>query len=219
MSVRRATVVAASLAALLLAPLVPARALAAGKGTFAIGIKGGANMANFFGDAVGNVELLQARTGGVFLELQASPVVSFQVEALYAQKGAKQTETIVDPSSGTVLTASGTWHYDYVDVPVLLKLALVTEGSVRPSLFVGPVFSQLQKAEVEGIDLKDFTKSTDIGGTVGGNIDIGTGPARLVLDLRYTRSFDTFDKGGAELLFSRMHNTISAMAGIKLVGG
>jgi len=219
MSARRACLVVASLTAALLAPIVPARAFAAGKSAIAVGIEGGANLANMYGDAVGNVELLTARTGGAFIELRASPIVSFQIEGLYAQKGAKQTETLFDPSSGTLLTGSATWHYDYVDVPVLLKLTLVPEGSVRPSLFIGPVFSHLLKAEVEGIDLKDFTKSSDIGGTVGGDIDLGSGPARVVLDLRYTRSFNTFDTGGAEQIFSRMHNTISAMIGLKLVGG
>jgi hypothetical protein len=217
MPARRTSLVAASLVAALLAPIVPARASAAG--TIAIGIKGGANLANLYGDAVGNVEVLTARTGGGFIELKASPVVSFQVEALYAQKGAKETETLFDPSSGTLLTGSVTWRYDYVDVPALLKVTLVPEGSIRPSLFIGPVFSHLLKAGVEGIDLKDFTKTSDIGGTVGGNIDLGSGPARLVLDLRYTRSLDTFDKGAAATIFSRMHNTISAMVGLELVGG
>ncbi len=219
MSARRASLAAVSLLALLLAPIVPTRAFAAGKSAVAVGILGGANLANMYGDAVGNVEMLTARTGGGFIELQASPVVSFRIEGLYAQKGAKETETFFDPSTGATITGSATWRYDYVDVPALLEFTLVPEGSIRPSLFFGPVFSHLLKADIEGIDLKDFTKSSDIGGTVGGDIDLGSGPARVVLDLRYTRSFNTFDTGGAELIFSRMHNTISAMIGLKLVGG
>ena len=182
------------------------------------GVKGGANLANFWGDNVGHVEIRTRRTGGAFLTFKATPTFSIQVEALYAEKGAKETETVFDPQNGQVISGSVKWDYDYVDVPVLLRFHVPTSGAVRPSLYLGPVVSFLVKSKVAGVDIKKFTKTTDIGGTIGGTLELGTGPIRILMDLRYTLGLEPFDTKGAELIFSRKHNTISAMAGFVLGG-
>jgi Outer membrane protein beta-barrel domain len=181
------------------------------------GIKGGVNLANFYGDAVGNVEIRPRGIGGVFLDFRATPTFSIQVEGLYAQKGAKQTETVFD-AKGQPITGSVKWNYDYIDVPALLRFHIPTGGGVRPSLYLGPVVSFLVKADVEGVDIKSFAKSTDVGGTVGGTIELGSGGVRLLLDVRYLMGLEEFDTSGAETIFSRKHNTISAMMGFVFGG-
>ena len=181
------------------------------------GIKGGVNLANFYGDAVGNVEIRPAVIGGAFLDFRATPTFSIQVEGLYAQKGAKETETVFDPG-GQPVTGSVSWKYDYIDVPALLRFHVPTSGGIRPSLYLGPVVSFLLKARVENLDIKNYAKSTDVGGTVGGTLEFGSGNTRLLFDLRYTLGLNTFDTGGAEQIFSRKHNTISAMMGFVFGG-
>jgi Outer membrane protein beta-barrel domain len=181
------------------------------------GIKAGVNLANFYGDAVGNTEIRPAAIGGVFLDFRATPTFSFQLEGLYAQKGARETETVFD-AGGQPVTGSVDWKYDYIDVPALLRFHIPTGGGVRPSLYLGPVVSFLVKAKVEGIDIKDYAKSTDVGGTVGGTLELGAGGMRLLLDVRYTMGLEEFDTSGAEQVFSRKHNTISGMVGFAFGG-
>ena len=171
-----------------------------------------------YGDAVGNVDLRNGLTGGLFLDIAASPSFSFQPEILYVQKGAVQKELI--DVGGALTLAEGTWEYDYVDVVALLK-GRFGSGGVKIALYAGAVYSTLLTAKVVGdgdageIDLKDLTKSNDIGGVVGGSLEFASG---FLFDLRYSRGTTAFDEPPLDLLFSRQHNVISAMLGITLGG-
>ena len=181
-----------------------------------VGIKGGVALANLYGDAVGNVDLRKGFTGGLFIDIPASPSVSFQPEVLYTQKGAAQSE-LIDTGSGVTL-AKGTWEYDYVDVVALLK-GKVGTGAVRIALYGGGMYSTLVSAKAVGdggeIELKDFTKSNDIGGVVGGSLEFSSG---LLFDLRYSIGTTLFDEPPLDELFSRKHNVISAMLGVAFGG-
>ena len=180
------------------------------------GIKGGVAVANMYGDAVGNVDLRQGFTGGIFIDIPASPAVSFQPEVLYTQKGAKESE-LIDTGTGLTL-ASGTWEYDYVDVVALLKGKIGT-GGVRIALYGGAMYSVLVSAKAVGdggeIDLKDLTKSNDVGGVVGGSLEFSSG---LLLDLRYSLGTTQIDQPPLDQIYARKQNVISAMLGIAFGG-
>ena len=179
------------------------------------GIKGGVALANMYGDAVGNVDLRNGVTGGIFLDIAASPSLSFQPEVLYTQKGAVQTELI--DVGGALTLAEGTWEYDYVDVVALLK-GRFGSGGMKIALYGGAVYSTLITAKVVGdgeIDLKDLTKSNDVGGVVGGSLEFAGG---FLFDLRYSRGTTAFDEPPLDQLFARQHNVISAMLGFTFGG-
>lgn len=204
----RINLIAAAMAVLATAPLAAQSPR--------VGIKGGVALANLYGDAVGNVDLRQGFTGGLFIDVPASPALSFQPEVLYTQKGAKQSE-LIDAGGGLTL-AEGTWQYDYVDINALLKGKIGT-GSVRIALYGGASYSVLVSAKAVGdggeIDLKDLTKSNDIGGVVGGSLEFSNG---LLFDLRYSIGTTLFDEPPLNDVFSRKQNVISAMLGVTLGG-
>ena len=187
--------------------------------SMAFGIKGGGNLANFFGDAVGNVEAKLRGIGGAYIKFQFNEVLGFQPEVLYAQKGAKQTE-LIDVGGGFGVI-EGEWQYDYIEIPLLLSFTVPTEGTMAPHFFAGPTISILASAKgVSGgqeIDLKDFTKSTDFSLTIGGGLTVG-GATKFVLDLRYVMGFSEFDDVGLNEIFLRKHNTIAFMGGIQFGG-
>jgi hypothetical protein len=207
-------------AAILVACAIPASAQSSAS-SIAFGIKGGGNLANFYGDAVGNVQAKLRAIGGAYLRFQFNDVLGFQPEVLYAQKGAKQSE-VVD-LGGTLGVLSGEWHYDYIEIPLLLDFSVPTETGMTPHFYAGPTISVLASAKAVAdnggeIDFKDYTKSTDFSLTVGGGINIGNGPVKFVLDLRYVMGLSTFDSAPLSDYLSRKNNTIAFMGGIQFGG-
>lgn len=204
----RTLILGAALAALTTPPLAAQSAR--------VGIKGGVALSNMYGDAVGNVDLRKGFTGGLFVDIPASPSLSFQPEVLYTQKGAAQSELI--DVGGSLALAEGTWKYDYVDIVALLKGKFGT-GGIRIALYGGAQYSVLMSAKAVGdggeIDLKDYTKSNDIGGVVGGSLEFASG---FLLDLRYSIGSTEIDQPPLDQAFARKQNVISAMLGIALGG-
>ena len=195
--------------ALALALLLSSHAAAQAQARF--GIKGGLALANLYGDAVGNVELRNGITGGAFLEIPATPVLAAQFEALYTQKGAIEN-ALIDVGGGVTLT-EGTWAYDYVDIAALLKATF--GDNVRISIYGGPVYSTLLSAKAEGgseeIDIKELTKSSDIGGAGGVSLEFSGG---FLFDIRYAFGTQAFDEPPLDLVYARQHNVIHAMVGL-----
>jgi outer membrane immunogenic protein len=98
------------------------------------GIKGGANIANVNGDFMEGLEDWKSTIGfcgGIFLELNFGRVLTIQPEVLYTMKGAN--------------TGDGKLKFDYIEIPVLLKLRIPI-SSVHPFVFAGPAFGFNLKA-------------------------------------------------------------------------
>ena len=135
------------------------------------GIKGGANVANVNGDfvdALGDWKSTVGFCGGIFLELNFGRVLTIQPEVLYTMKG-------TDTADG------GKLKFDYVEIPILLKLRIPT-GSVHPFVFAGPAFGFTLKAALEGLEVEDFPKS-DTSAVLGGGLQLGSS---FHIDVRYT---------------------------------
>lgn len=145
-----------------------------------IGIAGGLNLANVSVDP--EIEGLDYsnRTGfgfGGVLDLSLSENVALHFEPLYLQKGSK-------------LEAGGEEakvKLSYIEVPALFKLALGT-STTRPYLMAGPTIGFLLSAKVsngEEVDIKDDTKSIDIGLGFGAGVSFPAGNNSVFVEGRY----------------------------------
>lgn len=130
------------------------------------------------------VDDLDSRTGllgGLQLVLPSSGPLGLEIDGLFVSKGAKGTNTGPD---GLKL--------DYVEVPVLLRLSLAPGLPVSPHVYAGPYLGYQISCTVQGTsaDCDDVpgvsTKTVDIGGTVGGGVNVALGGMILTGGLRYS---------------------------------
>ncbi|GAF67290.1 unnamed protein product, partial [marine sediment metagenome] len=92
-----------------------------------------------------------------------------------------------------------TYSVNYVEIPVLVKLSIASQGSVVPSLFVGPyvAIKLSSKAKIEfggGSEEEEWgedIKTTDFGVVVGGGVDFALGSSKITVDARYTLGLTT----------------------------
>jgi Outer membrane protein beta-barrel domain len=134
------------------------------------GIKGGASIANVngnFTDALGDWKSMVGFCGGIFLELNFGRILTIQPEVLYTMKGAD--------------TGDGKLKFDYIEVPVLLKIRIPT-GDLHPFIFAGPAFGWNLKAAIEGIEISDMP-TADYSAVFGAGLQLGRS---IHIDARYT---------------------------------
>jgi hypothetical protein len=137
------------------------------------GIKGGLNMSNLTGDDATmegiDPSMKMGFGGGVFFNYAFTELFAVQVEGLYTMKGATY-EWSEGGESGSV-----DWKVDYIQLPLLLKVNIPTEGKIKPAIFAGPTFGFLMSSKISGdgedLDVKDNTESMDIG--ILGGLEIG----------------------------------------------
>jgi len=121
--------------------------------------------------------------------------LNIQPEILFSQKGATYE----------VFGISIDENHNYLEIPVLFKFPL---GKVIvPSVYVGPSLGMLMSADIEGIDIKDGLKSTDLGLVFG--MDVKT-PVKLTIDARYSMGLTSIDDSGT---YNVKNSAISLMVG------
>jgi len=141
------------------------------------GLKGGANIANVNGnwnDALGDWKSTVGFCGGIFLELNFGRVLTIQPEVLYTMKGAD--------------TGDGKLKFDYIEIPVLLKVRIPT-GTIHPFIFAGPAFGFNLKALIEGYEISDMPPA-DYSAVLGGGLQLGRS---VHIDVRYTMGLQKLD--------------------------
>jgi hypothetical protein len=162
-----------------------------------IGVKAGLNIANQGGDDADNLfeTSLDSRTGfngGLFFMYQFNNLLAIQPEAYYTMKGAATNLT------GTDITLK----LDYVEIPVLFKVVIPTEGmNLKPSLFVGPAIAFNTSAKIKGeyqgqsaeVDIDTLVKSTDFSLIFGGGLGFMIGNNELGVDIRYELGLTSWD--------------------------
>jgi hypothetical protein len=161
------------------------------------GLKGGASVANVNGDfvdALGDWKSTVGFCGGIFLEFNFGRVLTLQPEVLYTMKGAD--------------TGEGKLKFDYIEIPVLLKLRLPT-GDVHPFVFAGPAFGFTLKSALEGVELEDFPKS-DYSAVIGGGLQLGSS---FHIDVRYTLGLQKLEIPDLELIDIK-NGVLSATIGL-----
>ncbi len=159
------------------------------------GLKGGLNVAHMYGDAIGDQEARVRFGGGAFLTYRMSEYFAIQPEVLLTVKGGDVTPGVIDEAGET------TYELGYLEVPVLAKLYVPTDGRIQPNLFAGPVLDVKLAGEADGRDLDDALKETDFGLAFGGGLDfllpVGRGLKTVTLDARYTLGLvEVFDVPG-----------------------
>ncbi len=151
--------------------LVPASARAQGQ----IGAVVGATLSTLRG-----VDGLDSRTGLIGgLSLVFSGPLALQTGALFVSKGAEGQSSGPD---GLEL--------EYLEVPLLLRLAVGGGSGVSPHFYAGPYLGFQIDCTVDGFsgdcdNLGVSTNSMDIGGIIGGGLDFNLGPLILTGGLRY----------------------------------
>lgn len=171
---------------------------------YSLGVQAGVNVADLAGpdkdlaphDRFGFI-------GGGFFRFSPSDRISLQLEALYAQKGGEENtdDTPDDPEDQ--------FYLNYLEIPLLLKVALSTNG-VRPELFAGPsvafklsctydAFPGGESDPVPCADLGIQTTSVDIGIAFGADVEIPLGSGYLVIDGRGIVGLRSIDDSDANL--------------------
>ena len=197
--------------------LLAGEAAAQGTGLIGKGFKAGLGMYKFTGDDVemdlsgmlpdastASPDYKVGFAAGGYLTIGLGPHAALQPELLYVQKGAKYSLDYYEDDIGDRVDADITFKLDYVEVPILFKYLFATEGSTRPSLFLGPVMgikaSSNLKVEVsvpgygsgeDEVELEDI-KSLDFGAVVGAGLDVAAGEGSVVFDVRYTLGLSEF---------------------------
>ncbi|MAU27057.1 MAG: hypothetical protein CMH48_06225 [Muricauda sp.] len=144
----------------------------------AFGAKAGLNLSTL------QPELTDSRTafhlGGV-AEISLTDVFSVQPELLYSAHGAKDQN---DSNNDEI------FKIDYLTLPIMAKYYVYDGLSVEAGPQVGFLLSSKQEDNGETDDLKDVTKSTDIGFALGVGYKLENG---LNFGLRYYLGSDVND--------------------------
>lgn len=139
--------------------------------TFDGGVKGGFTFADIprlaadLEDAgADEVEWRIGRALGGFIAIGLTDTLAFQPELLWAQKGLKGREPLLDTDLKV--------EFDYLQVPVLVRLGPSNGQGIH--VLAGPSFNVLTRARAieegafgEDEDIKDETESMDVGLVVG----------------------------------------------------
>ena len=174
-------------------------------GKMMFGVKAGLNMTNVTGDdKPDNVSMSMGVIGGAFMCYKITDIIAVQPELLFAMKGAKAD------SAGFEVQ----WKFNYVEIPLLLKVNLPTEGKIKPSLYAGPALGILMSAKAEDEDVKEFFKSTDIGLLAGAAVGYQMEKGLLFAEARYEVGLTTIDKAEGDEDAADIKNTaISILVG------
>ncbi|MFA5780064.1 MAG: porin family protein [Elusimicrobiota bacterium] len=178
------------------------------------GVKAGINIANWSGDDV-EKEDKKSRVGivaGGFVTIPLNDQFSLQPELLLSMKGVKYEGSFMGESYESTVKLT------YIEIPVLAKLNIPSEGSVKPNVFLGPSIGMKASAKSEFVfggvseesDLEDV-KSLDLGLAIGGGVDIDAGAGKVTLDARYTMGLTSINDSADDL--DVKNSVIAIMAG------
>jgi opacity protein-like surface antigen len=162
------------------------------------GIKAGLNMSKFSGDDAEEPSYAMGMAGGVFMGYNLSEMFTLMPEVMFMWKGSKETdEEDID----------FTWKLYYVDINVLAKVTVPTEGSIKPHFLAGPYLGikashgwssdpEVDDEDAEMIDanLDDYLKGTDFGLVFGAGVDYVLDNGHMVsIEGRYGLGLVIFD--------------------------
>ena len=146
----------------------------------------------------GSVKSRMGLVFGGFVTFEISDAFAIQPELLYTMKGGKASE------GGEDLVVK----LDYLEIPVLAKFNIPTEGSVKPCLFAGPAVALKLSAkykwtgdgESETGDVSEIgidVKGLDLGLVFGAGLKAGMGETGgIIVDIRYTLGLQKAAKAG-----------------------
>ena len=163
----------------------------ASSGGIDYGLKLGLNLASFTGNDISNHDKKAGVAAGLYFEKGLSSSLSFQIEALYSQKGDKGSFFLNDS------LVNSTNKIEYLEVPLLWKLRprehydvnLFFNAGLVPawkisSRHIEESFDTLKSGEI--VNLRNF----DLGLLLAWGFDIKIGSNKSSLEFRITRSLE-----------------------------
>lgn len=172
---------------------------------FALGVKGGINLAKFdISQGASNVDNRTGFHGGAFGLIKFSKI-GIQPEIIFSKQG----------SNFDVSTSDIEANFDYINIPIILKLYLVAGLNLQ----AGPQFGFATTSEIKetigGIstttDIKDdLSKKSDTSIALGAGWDL---PFGLTLDARYNIGLSDFSYSGVDF----KNKVIQVSVGYKLI--
>jgi hypothetical protein len=154
------------------------------------GVRGGANMATQVNSSLaGQGDVIFGLTGCVFIDLKLNDQLYFQPEVEYSMKGVQLTFKDF-LYKGQIINPVFTYNYNYLEIPLLLKIQAEATESLILNFFLGPSPAFLLETNahnsvnsggdaLNGMPLEGT--NFDLGGTVGVGLEID----HFLLDLRY----------------------------------
>lgn len=168
---------------------------------FSAGLKGGINLAKFYGarkleiivghyDPYKNQVMKPGSMAGAVLQFKVSDKFALQPEFLFSSRGQKVSDG----------TDWKTLILNYIEIPILTQF-LIPIGVVTPTIYAGPSLAfKIGKVnrigETGGIEnnmddnereiFDKYYKKFDLGIAVGGSVGTKVGPGSLIADFRYT---------------------------------
>lgn len=123
------------------------------------GPKAGVNFANLNGED--DASSITSFHVGAFAEIFFTDKFAIQPELLYSMQGA----------SIESMGAESEMKLDYINIPIMAKYYVIDRLAVE----AGPYVGFLMKADFEGVDFKDYTKSVDFGLGLGASYNLDNG--------------------------------------------
>lgn len=164
------------LVAIAMMMFVASGAFAQDEKPYYFGIKAGLNMGKFSGDDAEDASYAMGMAGGLFMGYNMSEMFTLMPEVLFMWKGSKETFPDEDVEM--------TWKFYYVDINVLAKVTVPTEGNIKPHFLAGPYLGikashgwsanvDVDAEDEAGVDamLDEYLKGTDFGLIFGAGID------------------------------------------------
>jgi Outer membrane protein beta-barrel domain len=131
--------------------------------------------------------------GGAAFTFELGGGMALQPEVLFVTKGTSLGQVKVTDWNGNVTGTNEVIEAcNYVEIPVLLRVATPTAGALSPFLVAGPAIGILasQKIVQQGMDgglfRLDVAKGADLGIALGLGAELGHGRTRGTIESRYT---------------------------------
>jgi hypothetical protein len=181
-----------------------------------VGLKSGVNVSNFYNADFDSDNRVAFNIGlyGNF-NLKQIPF-SIQPELYYSQKG-----SVSSWQSGDIVV-NGRFKIEYIEAPILVKFSNNLTSYTNLNIMAGPSFAYLLRSNFSSTDIKDTTRSTDIGlvGSVG--FDFPLASRLMSFEVRYNRGFSKIFESGinpeccGEFDRPQKNQTISIILGVEL---
>ena len=134
------------------------------------GVKGGLNISTVVGGDVDHVKSLVGFHVGGFAEIHVVQRFFIQPELLFSAQGTKVDGSLNDTDI----------KLNYLNIPVVAKYYIIDK---KFNVEAGPQLGVLLSAKVNGNNIKDFTRSVDLGFNLGAGYSFTD---NLSVGLRYT---------------------------------
>ena len=143
------------------------------------GAKVGFDMTHFWGEDVPHA-MQPNYQAGLMMEYKFNPRFAIAPEVVFAAQGGKETEDVNIEDVPGIVVAKGTYHTNYINVPVMLKYYVTPAVSIDFGPQVGfNVYSKMtasgKAAGIEAketLDFKDYTNTVDFGLGLGGTYNL-----------------------------------------------